>query len=77
MDPIKTIEGIIKQRSLLIGRMFRELSPEERQVLYASDLYDDCKDLKIVAESVLGAHRNFVDTQLRVAFMYEDETTIL
>jgi hypothetical protein len=76
MTPVQIIKEMLKMAPLLKGKKYGDLDKGEKKILYVSKLYDDHADLSVIAESVLGAHRNFVDTQLRVAFGYDTNSTI-
>lgn len=76
MDAISRVKKLIEYRYLLIGMLFSKLDNDEKKVLYASELYDDCKDLQITADSVLDAAPEYIDNQLRVAFGYKDDTKL-
>jgi hypothetical protein len=76
MSKIKAIEELFSREHSLAGKKFQELSNDEKQILYALKLYEDNANLSVIADTVLGAHPNFVDTQLRVAFRYTDETQL-
>ena len=76
MTPIRIIKEMLKMAPSLKGKKFGDLDKKEKKILYASKLYDDHADLPVIAESVLSAHCNYVDTQLRVAFRYDTNSII-
>ena len=70
------ITDMLKIKMFFVGKRYEELNDEEKKILYTSCLHDDHADMDVIADTVLDAHPNFVDTQLRVAFNYDNETII-
>ena len=76
MNKIKTVQELLKLRPSLKGKKFEDLDEKEKKILYASELHDDHADVPVIAATVIAVHPNFIDTQLRVAFLYKDGSVI-
>lgn len=76
MGKIKTIRESLELRPSLKGKRFGDLDEKEKKILYTSELHDDHVDVNVIADTVLFAHPGFIDTQLRIAFMYKNKSII-
>lgn len=73
----KIIKLYLRIRPLLKDSLYKNLNSTEKTALYASELYNDSKNLNIVAECIFPDPGTiFIEDQLRIAYGYKPDTLI-
>ena len=82
MDRNKLITDLTRLYNMIVGKKYKVLTPDERRVLYAVELWNDGADPEAVATDLIDKTKShdlspeWVDEQLRRTFEYNDDTEV-